>query len=141
MIKNILTKYREQIAYLIFGVLTTVVNFVVYWVCTRTFGFEDLISNFIAWFLSVLFAFITNKLYVFNSKSFKPLFLIKEAFEFVISRAATGALDMGLFALLVSIIGLNDIASKVIIGVIITILNYIISKLFVFRKSKLQANN
>ncbi|MBS6043243.1 GtrA family protein [Clostridium baratii] len=119
--------------YIIFGVLTTVLNFLVYIIFTRVFEANFLISNAVAWLLAVIFAFITNKIYVFNSTDYNIKFIIKEFSEFTISRIFTGLLDIGLLYLFVSIIHMNDLISKIIIGIIITILNYVISKMYVFR--------
>lgn len=132
-IKKLLLNYKEQILYIIFGVLTTVLNFLVYIIFTRVFEANFLISNAVAWFLAVIFAFITNKIYVFNSTDYNIKFIIKEFSEFTISRIFTGLLDIGLLYLFVSIIHMNDLISKIIIGIIITILNYVISKMYVFR--------
>lgn len=125
--------YKEQILYIIFGVLTTVLNFLVYIIFTRDFEANFLISNAVAWLLAVIFAFVTNKIYVFNSTDYNIRFIMKEFLEFTISRIITGLLDIGLLYLFVSIIGMNDLISKIIIGVIITILNYVVSKMYVFR--------
>lgn len=135
-IKKLLLNYKEQILYIIFGVLTTVLNFLVYIIFTRVFEANFLISNAVAWFLAVIFAFITNKIYVFNSTDYNIKFIIKEFSEFTISRIFTGLLDIGLLYLFVSIIHMNDLISKIIIGIIITILNYVISKMYVFKGGK-----
>ena len=132
-IKKLLLNYKEQILYIIFGVLTTVLNFLVYIIFTRVFEANFLISNAVAWLLAVIFAFITNKIYVFNSTDYNIKFIIKEFSEFTISRIFTGLLDIGLLYLFVTIIHMNDLISKIIIGIIITILNYVISKMYVFR--------
>ena len=75
---NIYKKNKEIINYLIFGVLTTVVSFVVYFIFAKVFKIDEVISNVISWFFSVLFAFITNKLYVFESKETGKKTLLKE---------------------------------------------------------------
>lgn len=133
MLKDFSIKYKEQILYLIFGILTTLVNFLAYLFFNRFLNFTPLSSNLIAWFISVLFAFITNKIFVFNSSDFKTSFLLKEISEFLFSRAFTGILDMLLFNYFVNNLSINDIFSKLLIGFIITILNYIISKFFIFK--------
>lgn len=133
MIKDFSIKYKEQISYLIFGILTTLVNFLAYLFFNRFLNCTPLSSNLIAWFISVLFAFITNKMFVFNNTDFKTSFLLKELSEFLISRAFTGILDMFLFNYLVNNLSINDVFSKLLIGFIITILNYIISKFFIFK--------
>lgn len=127
-------KFKEQILYIVFGVLTTATNIVSFFICTRAFGLGVMTSNIIAWITSVLFAFVTNKIYVFNSRNYSIKFVLKELFDFTISRGATGALDMGLMYLFVSVIHMEDMISKIIINIIVIILNYVLSKLYVFRK-------
>lgn len=127
-------KFKEQILYIVFGVLTTAINIVSFFVCTRAFGLGVMTSNVIAWIASVLFAFVTNKIYVFNSRNYSIKFVLKELFDFTVSRGATGALDMGLMYLFVSVIHMEDMISKIIINIIVIILNYVLSKLYVFRK-------
>lgn len=127
----LLKQYREIIAYLIFGVLTTLVNIVVYFVASNLLGVNYLISNFLAWFISVLFAYITNRAYVFESTSSQ---FIKEAIKFFGSRLTTGLIDMGLMWLLVSFTPINDILIKILVNIIVIVLNYIFSKLFVFKE-------
>ena len=124
-------KYKEIIMYLIFGILTTVVNIVVYFIASNVLNINYLISNATAWFLSVLFAYVTNKLYVFeiSSKEF-----IKEIVAFFSSRLATGILDMFLMWLFVTVASLNDVVVKIFVNILVIIMNYIFSKLFVFRK-------
>lgn len=127
----LLRQYREIIAYLIFGVLTTLVNIVVYFVANNLLSINYLISNFLAWFISVLFAYITNRAYVFESTSSQ---FIKEAIKFFGSRLTTGLIDMVLMWLLVSFIPINDILIKTLVNIIVIVLNYIFSKLFVFKE-------
>ncbi|WP_460295391.1 GtrA family protein [Clostridium sardiniense] len=119
-----------------FGVLTTVINFLVYIFFTRVIEVNFLFSNIIAWFLSVVFAFITNKIYVFDSRKYDVGFVLKEFTQFTVSRGVTGILDVSLLYLFVTIIHMEDLVSKIIIGVIITLLNYIISKVYIFRGGK-----
>lgn len=124
-------KYKEIIMYLIFGILTTVVNIVVYFIASNVLNINYLISNATAWFLSVLFAYVTNKLYVFESSSKE---FIKEIVAFFSSRLATGILDMFLMWLFVTVASLNDVVVKIFVNILVIIMNYIFSKLFVFRK-------
>ena len=116
---------------LIFGILTTVVNIVVYFIASNVLNINYLISNATAWFLSVLFAYVTNKLYVFESSSKE---FIKEIVAFFSSRLATGILDMFLMWLFVTVASLNDVVVKIFVNILVIIMNYIFSKLFVFRK-------
>lgn len=132
---NIYKKNKEIINYLIFGVLTTVVSFVVYFIFAKIFKIDEVISNVISWFFSVLFAFITNKLYVFESKETGKKTLLKEIISFYLARLFTGVVcDLGVFALMVKTFKINDVLSKLVTQVIVIVLNYVLSKLIVFRK-------
>ncbi|GAA0071208.1 hypothetical protein UT300003_27320 [Clostridium sardiniense] len=84
----------------------------------------------------MVFAFITNKIYVFDSRKYDVGFVLKEFTQFTVSRGVTGILDVSLLYLFVTIIHMEDLVSKIIIGVIITLLNYIISKVYIFRGGK-----
>ena len=129
--KNIIQKNKEIIMYLVFGVLTTVVNIVIYYIFSNLLHMNYLFSNAMAWFLSVLFAYVTNRKYVFDSKNNQ---IIKEAISFFGSRLATGIMDMVLMWFLVNFNIVNDVVAKVVVNVIVVILNYILSKLVVFKK-------
>ena len=129
--KNIIQKNKEIIMYLVFGVLTTVVNIVVYYIFSNLLHMNYLFSNAMAWFLSVLFAYVTNRKYVFDSKNNQ---IIKEAISFFCSMLATGIMDMMLMWFLVNFNIVNDVVAKVVVNVIVVILNYILSKLVVFKK-------
>ena len=129
--KNNIQKNKEIIMYLVFGVLTTVVNIVVYYIFSNLLHMNYLFSNAMAWFLSVLFAYVTNRKYVFDSKNNQ---IIKEAISFFGSRLATGIMDMMLMWFLVNFNIVNDVVAKVVVNVIVVILNYILSKLVVFKK-------
>jgi len=151
-IKELLVKYKEIIMYLIFGVLTTLVNWIATWVCQNVFGMKETelqitIANGIAWFLAVLFAFITNRKYVFESKSNN--FLLEMA-KFYAARVFTGLFEIFLPTALISLgnnagafsflsaeyLGMKGFVSKVLTSIIVIVLNYVLSKLLVFRKKK-----
>ena len=135
-ILNIYNQFKEQILYIVFGVLTTAINIIAFFACSRLINLGLIPSNIIAWILSVLFAFITNKIYVFNSKNYSFSIVLRELIDFVISRGATGILDLLLMYLFVSVIGIEDMISKIVINIIVIILNYILSKLYVFKNKK-----
>ena len=147
-IKELIIKYRELITYVVFGVLTTLVNWAVYTVLILALpdGMAEsaklTLSNAVAWVAGVLFAFITNKIWVFESKSFKPVILLKEFISFVAARAATGVLEIFGVPLLVKIglnqtlFGVDGAIAKAVVSVAVVILNYVFSKLIVFRKKK-----
>ncbi len=125
---------RETISYLIFGALTTIVNYVSYEVC-KWLGIHYTVSTIIAWVLAVAFAYITNKLFVFESKSFEKAVLIKEITAFVSCRVFSGLCDLGFMVLAVEIIGINDSIAKLVSNVFVVVINYIFSKLFIFKKN------
>ena len=128
--KELLLKYKEVIMYLIFGVLTTVVNIVVYYMIADMLQIHYMISNIVAWFLSVLFAYMTNRKYVFESKSNE---IIKEMISFFGARLATGIMDMVFMWIFVGLHILPDFIAKVITNVFVIVANYILSKLVVFK--------
>lgn len=135
MIKNLWLRYKELFFYAVFGVGATVINIVSYRVLANTFGKKYfLIANIIAWILAFIFAFITNKLFVFESKSWEAQIAMKEFVGFLSARLATGILDTVLMWLFVSVISLDDTLSKVIINILVIIINYIASKFFIFKK-------
>jgi len=128
-------KYKEIIVYLIFGVLSTLVNFVSYFIFARIIGIDEVISSGISWICAVLFAYITNKIFVFNSKTATLKEIIKEATTFVSCRIVSGIFcDVGTFAVMVKILKINDIIAKIITQVMVVIVNYIFSKLIIFKK-------
>ncbi|MGL4874204.1 MAG: GtrA family protein [Clostridium sp.] len=133
---NELKKYKEQILYIIFGGATTVINLGVYYIMTRFFNMEFVLSNVLAWIVSVIFAFITNKIFVFNSRALHLGTIIKECIQFFSSRAFTGGLDIVLLWIMVDYMHLEDMISKIVIGILIVILNYVISKLYVFKEAE-----
>lgn len=138
MIKNIYLKYKEIINYLIFGVLTTVVSLVTYYLLVLTIlnpenPIEIQIANIISWITCVTFAYITNKKYVFNSKNKN---ILKEITKFYTSRLTTLFIDMLLMYIFVTKLQYNDKIIKLIVQIIIIILNYILSKLLVFKNTK-----
>lgn len=137
-IKNLYIKYKEIINYLIVGVLTTIVSLAVYWICVNTFldaniSWQLQIANVLQWVAGVTFAYFTNRKYVFESKEKNKL---KEASKFVTSRLITLFMDMFIMWLGVTILHKNDTIMKLISQVVITIANYLFSKIFVFKKNK-----
>ena len=128
-------KYEGVLLYLIFGVLTTAVNFAVYYICYTKFHWINLVSNTVAWILSVMFAFITNKIWVFKSKSFEFSKLAVELSGFITARLFTGFLDTAIMFVGVDLLKRNWIIAKIVSSVLVVILNYVFSKLFIFRKN------
>lgn len=133
-IKNLLIKYKEQILYLFFGGCTTVVNIVVFALCSDILHMELLVSNFMAWVLAVFFAYITNKIWVFESKTETLNELVKEIGSFVFARVATLLIDMLIMYVGVEILFINKMIIKVLANIVVIVANYVFSKLFIFKK-------
>ncbi len=161
--KKLWEKYKEIIMYLIFGVATTVVNWVCYaliepplsramhgdqvvfslWGITLTMStLAIFIANVIAWIVAVIFAFVTNKLWVFESKSWKLSLVMKEFWLFILARLITGVIEWVGVPLVVAlgvnqvIFGVEGMLAKILVSIIVVILNYVFSKLIIFRKNK-----
>lgn len=131
---EILKKYKEGILYLFFGILSTIVNLGTYLISTRVFEINYLLSNIIAWIFAVLFAYITNKFFVFEVKNMEINFLMKEFFSFVNCRIVSGITEIVLIYLMVEILFINDFIVKIITNIIVVVLNFIFSKLIIFKK-------
>jgi len=125
-------KSRQFISYIFFGVLTTVVNILSFYLLDKL-GINTYISNLVAWIISVLFAFITNKLFVFDSKSMQKKVVFKEFLSFVVARILSLGVDMGGMFLLYGVLTIHKIISKIIVNIIVIVMNYVFSKLFIFK--------
>lgn len=134
-IKALFNKYRELILYLFFGGCTTLVNIISYFICSRI-GIRTSVSTIIAWVLSVLFAYITNRNYVFASKAFRFEPIIKEIAGFFLCRLATGLLDLAIMVVFVDYLHFNDMLIKMLSNIIVIVLNYIASKLMIFKSTE-----
>lgn len=133
LFKKILTK--EIIFYVIFGVLSTIVNISSFFIFNTYFYFEENISNTIAVFIAVLFAYFTNRKLVFNSNASNSKENFIEFCKFIIGRAFTMFVEIFGFWILATIIGINDLVSKLLITILVIILNFFISKFFAFKKT------
>ena len=127
-------KHSEGMRYLVMGALATVVNIVVYALCYYPLGISNEISNCIAWIVAAIFAYLTNKWCVFDTKAKDKKDLVREATSFFGARLLTLAFDEGAMVLFVRVLLWNPVLSKVIANVIVIILNFIFSKLFIFKK-------
>lgn len=135
---NIYTNYQEIINYLIFGVLTTIISLLTYYILTLTIitptnPYLLQLANIISWIASVTFAYITNRKYVFKSKNNNK---IKEISKFTISRIATLIMDMLTMFIGVTLLKKDDRIIKILSQIIVVISNYILSKILVFKKEK-----
>ena len=133
-IKALLAKYWEVITYLIFGDLTTVVNYLVYLPVYNLLGLSAALSNAIAWVVAVAFAYVTNKPFVFKSHDWSSKTVIPELTKFVGCRVASGAAETLVLLVAVDILHWNGNLWKLLTSVLVVILNYIGSKLVVFKK-------
>ncbi len=129
---NLFLKYKEVILYLIFGGLTTLVNIVAYIVCARIFGLGTLTANAVAISLSIVFAYVTNKIFVFESKTETPEKLLREFFTFIACRLATAVFDMAFMYITVELLKLYDIGMKISSNIVVVILNFVLSKFIIF---------
>ena len=127
-------KHQEGMRYLIFGALSTVVNIVSYTVLYYLFHISNAISNILAWVIAATFAYITNKLYVFNSKVNTKIELLKEILYFYGCRLLTLAIDEGIMIGTVDKLGWNALLMKIVANIIVIILNFIFSKILIFKK-------
>ena len=133
-IRALVMKHWDMVSYLFFGVLTTVVNYLVYLPLYNLLGISAAFSNIIAWVAAVAFAYVTNKPFVFKSHDWSMKTVLPELGKFVGCRAASGGLETALVFLTVDVCGWDGNIWKLIISVVVVILNYVSSKLLVFRK-------
>lgn len=130
----------ELVSYLFAGVATTLVNYVVYYIVTRPFGFLfpeavlTMAGTGIAWVVAVVFGYVVNKVFVFHTHCKTRAELLREFFGFITMRLVSFGMELVLMFLTVEVLGLNDLAMKLIINVVVIILNYLFSKLFIFKK-------
>ena len=136
LIKKLMIKYQDVIAYLVFGVLTTLVNIVAYWLCAHPLGLGTLPSSVLAWLAAVLFAYVTNRKWVFHSQAVTRQEITREMLSFFGCRLATGVVDWVMMFVCVDLLHFNDMVMKILANVVVVILNYVASKLIIFAKKK-----
>lgn len=134
--KIFLKKYSEVISYLFFGVLTTLINLATFWILSTVFNLETIAATVAAWIIAVAFAFITNKIWVFKSKTKTNQETTKEAVMFVIARLITLGVEVFLMWLMVDNFKQDKLIWKLLCNIITVILNYLFSKLIVFKEKK-----
>ena len=131
--KELIKKHWDIISYLFFGVLTTAVNYVVYLPCYNLLGLSAAVSNAIAWVVAVAFAYLTNKPFVFKSHDWSMNTVLPELAKFLACRVGSGVLETGLLLVCVDWLGWDGNGMKLITSVLVVVLNYIGSKLLVFK--------
>lgn len=135
-IRKIYEKYKDVIPYLFFGVCTTIVNVVSYWVSAHLLHLGTMLSTVIAWILAVLFAYVTNRKWVFHSTAVGAHEIAKEMLSFFSCRLATGVVDWVSMFVFVDVLGWNDVIIKIVANIVVIVLNYVASKLIIFKKKK-----
>lgn len=135
---QLMEKYWDILSYLFFGVLTTVVDYFVSFICHERFGISPTVSTVIAWAAAVCFAFLTNKSLVFGSRDWSGKTVLQEFLKFAGSRVGSGLLVTLCIMVTVEILGWNFLLMKLVTSVLNIVLNYIASKLLVFRDKKSQ---
>ena len=133
-IRALIRKHYDILAYLFFGVLTTLVNYIVYLPCYNLLHFSAAVSNVIAWVAAVVFAYLTNKPFVFKSHDWSAKTVIPELTKFVGSRIVSGALETAIIFVTVDWLCWNGNIMKLVTSVLVVVINYIASKLLVFKK-------
>ena len=132
--RKLIEKYWDVLTYLVFGVLTTVVNYIVYIPAYNLLGLSAAVSNVLAWIVAVAFAYLTNKPFVFKSKDWSLKTVIPELTKFVGCRVASGAAETVILLITVDILNWNGNLWKILTSVLVVVLNYFASKFLVFKK-------
>ena len=135
-IRSLIKKYWDVLVYLFFGGLTTLVNFLVYFPLYNWLGFTATFSNVIAWAVAVVFAYLTNKPFVFHSNDWSMDAVLPEFAKFIGCRVGSGVLETAIIWLTVDVLARNGNLMKILVSVLVVILNYIASKWIVFKKNR-----
>lgn len=133
-VKQMLVKYKELISYGVFGLGATLINIFSFYLFKRIFTLDMVISNILAWVLSFVFAFLSNKLWVFESKNWTSRAAMKEMVQFLVARLATFVLDTVCMWLLIDRLSVNDLMAKISVNILVIMTNYMASKFWVFKK-------
>jgi putative flippase GtrA len=133
---DIYHRYEDGISYLFFGVMTTIINYLVYLPCHYWLGMSGSVSNAVAWVVAVAFAFLTNKPFVFKSHDWSAKVVLPELGKFVSCRIGSGVLETAIIFLTVDLMNWDGTWMKLATNVMVVILNYFGSKLLVFRNKK-----
>ena len=133
-IRALVEKHWDIVSYLFFGVCTTIVNYIIYIPCYNLLDMSATVSNMIAWVVAVAFAYLTNKPFVFKSNDWSAGTVIPELTKFVSCRVGSGVAETIVLFLAVDLLGWNGNIWKLVTQVMVTVMNYVASKLLVFRK-------
>ena len=135
-LKSFIKKYKSVLLYLFFGVCTTVINVFVYWLSYNVCALPNIASTIIAWVVAVTFAFFTNKIWVFGSSQFTAKLFLYELASFFLCRLVTGVLEVAIMYVTVDRLAWNGPLWKLLTNFIVIVLNYVASKLLIFRRNK-----
>ncbi len=133
-ILQIIRKHWDIVIYLVFGALTTVVNYMIYLPCYNLLGLSAALSNGIAWAGAVAFAYLTNKPFVFKSHDWSARTVLPELGKFVSCRVGSGLMETAVLFVTVDLLSWNGNILKLLVSVLVVIVNYLGSKLLVFKK-------
>lgn len=133
-IKELYFKYKEVINYLFFGGCTFLVSIISFYLFNKVCGFNEHIANVISWILAVSFAYITNKKYVFESKTNEKKDLLREIGSFVSARLLTLVMEEIILFIGVNLLYIDSMIVKIVAQVVVIVSNYFLSKLFIFKK-------
>ncbi len=133
-LQSLLLRHKAVLIYLFFGILTTVVNFLVYYPLHNYLSLSATVSNIIAWAAAVIFAFLTNKPFVFNSTDWSFGTVLPEFWKFTLCRVGSGLLETAVLFVTVDLLSFGGNLMKLIVSILVVIVNYIGSKFFVFQK-------
>ena len=134
--RKLFEKYREQISYLFWGGMTTLVSYATYFVFSRLLFLDPLISNVLSWICAVAFAYVTNKIFVLGSRSWELRLVAGEVWKFVSARIFSFFLEMAIMFVFVKLFHFNDLVVKVCANIVVIIVNYFLSKFLIFAKKK-----
>lgn len=133
-LKQLWKKHKELILYVFFGGCTTLINIISYFACRELMHLPVVPADVLAWLVSVIFAYVTNKLFVFESKSWRLMLVLKEGAVFLAARVFSLGVDVAMLYVTVTVLGWWELPMKVLANVVVIVINYIFSKWIIFRK-------
>ena len=133
-LKQLWKKHKELILYVFFGGCTTLINIISYFACRELMHLPVVPADVLAWVVSVIFAYVTNKLFVFESKSWRLMLVLKEGAAFLAARVFSLGVDVAILYVTVTVLGWWELPMKVLANVVVIVINYIFSKWIIFRK-------
>ena len=133
-LKQLWKRHKALILYVFFGGCTTLINIISYFACRELMHLPVVPADVLAWLVSVIFAYVTNKLFVFESKSWRLMLVLKEGAAFLAARVFSLGLDVAMLYVTVTVLGWWELPMKVLANVVVIVINYIFSKWIIFRK-------